>query len=253
MGPGDVVWTDRRWYENTALEDEVSFEGSFRQQYFDAFYVALSSLVGNPVIVPITDIERTFEMLSALLAALILGYIVGEIGTVISSYDRQASLVDERMQIIGEWLRWRHLPRPLAIRVRRYCKHFYTHRTVFDESTILESLSPALHIEVVQQVLKDTLGRLPIVRLLTPSFQQLIFPLLKPRRLGKEQVIFHRGADSDDLLFLIDGEIRVLSWVDDSTPVILVRPSACSYRTGTLHVHQARLLPSTADVCRPLC
>ena len=50
-----------------------------------------------------------------------------------------------------------------------------------------------------------------------------MFPLLKPLSVSKGEVIFERGTPSTDLIFLLDGEVEVLSELDDATPVRRLR------------------------------
>lgn len=225
------------WYATLVQRgerDEASEPRPFGETYFYTFYLALSNLVGNSVIEPTNDSERILFLANSLLSALTMGYIIGDIGALMTSLDRQASLVEEKLDNVGEYLRWRQLPRDLALRVRRYYVHFYTQRAVFDERNILQGLSPALHGEIVQFVLKDSLGRLPIIQRLSPEFQLLIFPMLKPRMLPAKQVVFRKGTTSDELLFLIEGEIKVLSWIDNTTPVMLIHPAERQYWTHFL-------------------
>ena len=60
--------------------------------------------------------------MAALLGALVFGYVVGEIGTLIAHLDRQAGLVEERIDNVKEYLRWRRIPRDLSVRIRESCR-----------------------------------------------------------------------------------------------------------------------------------
>ena len=57
--------------------------------------------------------------------ALVFGYMLSGIGSLISALDRQAALSEEKMEAIKEYMRWRRLPRELTIRMRRYYEYFY--------------------------------------------------------------------------------------------------------------------------------
>ena len=91
-------------------------------------------------------------------------------------------------------------------------------QAVFDENAILNNLSPSLHSELVASICKDTLGKIPLFAKLSPEFQAHIFPLVKPLSFNRGDVIYASGSASDDLLFLIDGSVDMLSEVDGTTP-----------------------------------
>ena len=127
------------------------------------------------------------------------------------------------MSSVKEYLQWRGVPRDLNIRIRRYYEYYYQRQAVFDENAILNGLSPSLHTELVQTICKDTLGRLPLFSKLSPEFQAKIFPMLKPLSVTSGEAIFLKGQTSKDLLFLLDGEVDVLSEHDSKTKVRRIR------------------------------
>ena len=152
------------------------------RQYLYSFYYALTTLVGHSSgIVPASNAERCYDILAKLLSALVFGYVVGEIGTLVAALDRHASLVEERLDSVNEYLRWRRVPKAMARRVRRFFEHFYTRRAAVDESRILGSLDPGLRTELVQILLKESIGRLPITARLSPEFQLAVFPMVSCR------------------------------------------------------------------------
>lgn len=106
-------------------------------------YWALATLstVGYGDITPQNDFERQFTMFCLLVGTCAFAYIVSEIGTVIATFDRQATLIEERMDAIREWIQWRQLPRDLGVRMRRYYEHYWISQSVFDESA---SAPPAI-------------------------------------------------------------------------------------------------------------
>ena len=66
---------------------------------------------------------------------------------------------------------------------------------------------------MTRYVLKDTLGRIPLFQgqWLDPEFQSDLFPLIKPVSYQPGEVILKRGEPSLELLFLLSGEVSVLS------------------------------------------
>lgn len=186
-------------------------------QYLYSVYWALTTLttVGYGDITPTNDLERKFSLFALLTGALVFGFMLSSIGSLVHAIDRQAAITENMMDEVKEYMRWRRLPRDLVLRIRRYYTHYYTHKTAFNEEQILGALTPSLRFEVIEHTLKDTIGQIPLFsRSLSPSFQMEIFPLLKPLSASPKEVIFCKGDVSASLFFLIKGHVEVVSGVD---------------------------------------
>ena len=220
---GEPNWIDS--YDESRASDGKPHD--LKHWYVEALYWTLATLttVGYGDVIPVNDFEREFTIAIMLFGALIFAYIVGEVGSMLQTMDRQSSLVEERMDAVREYLAWRGIPRDTAIRVRRYYEHYYTKRAVFDERSILDNLNPTLHQEVVEYILASTTSQNPVFSKLSASFKLMLFPLLKPQALGHGEVLFEKGAASCDMGFLLDGEITILSEIDNLTPARTLRPN----------------------------
>mmetsp|Transcript_18159 Transcript_18159/g.36614 ORF Transcript_18159/g.36614 Transcript_18159/m.36614 type:complete len:611 (-) Transcript_18159:819-2651(-) len=196
-------------------------------RYFYSFYWALCTLVGSgsPDVVPVTDSERKYDACVALLSALVFGYVIGEISTLLASLDRQAALVEEKMDAVKEYLAWRQVPRDLSIKVRRYYEYYWTQASAFDENDILENLPPLMHNEVVKFVSAETLQKVPIFKRLDPSSHKYILPLLKPLACAPGDIIYKRGQESANLCFLVKGEVVMLAPTDDISVELRLTPT----------------------------
>lgn len=186
-------------------------------QYLYAVYWALTTLttVGYGDITPTNNLERVYSLFALLTGALVFGYMLSSIGSLVAAIDRQAAMSEEKMDEVKEYMRWRKLPRDLVGRLRRYYQYYYSRKTVFDEEAILGDLTPALRFEVVTHALKDTVGRIPLfARYLDPLFQLEVFPLFKPLNAAPKEIIYKKGDLSLALFFLVKGQIEVISGVD---------------------------------------
>ena len=69
---------------------------------------------------------------------------------------------------------------------------------------------------MVKHSLKETIGKIPLfATTLDASFQLDIYPLFKPVFAAPQEVIFAKGDQSFDLLFLLKGVVEVISGVDE--------------------------------------
>jgi len=210
--------------EQTSTWTETYDDGRIAQpgvstsvRYLYAVYWAVTTLttVGYGDLVPTNDAERFYALCAMLCSALVFGYMISNIGSLVASMDRQAALIEEKIDAVKEYVAWRGLPRDLSVRVKKHYSFYYTRRAAFDEVELLEGLSPSLRSEVTRFVLKETLGKLPLFsQQLDPEFQMEVFPLIKPVSYAKNEVVFQRGEPSRDLIFLLTGEVSVVSPLD---------------------------------------
>lgn len=210
--PDGTTWTST--YDDGRLEYA---DAGLSVRYLYSVYWAVTTLttVGYGDLVPTNDAERVYALCAMLISALIFGYMISNIGSLVASMDRQAALVEEKTDAVKEYVAWRGLPRDLSLRVKKHYSFYYTRRAAFDEVELLEGLSPSLRSEVTRFVLKETLGKLPLfAQQLDPEFQMEVFPLIKPVSYAKGEVVFSRGDPSRDLIFLLAGEVSVHSPLD---------------------------------------
>jgi len=202
----------------SVYDDGSAVDAPASTQYLYAMYWALTTLttVGYGDITPTNNVERTYSLFALLTGALVFGYMLSSIGALVEAIDRQAALSQDKIDEIKEYMRWRRLPRDLVMRLRRYYSYYYNVKTAFDEDAILGSLTPALRLEVVKHSLKETIGKIPLfATTLDASFQLDIYPLFKPVFAAPQEVIFAKGDQSFDLLFLLKGVVEVISGVDE--------------------------------------
>ena len=192
-------------------EDGFAVDGPVSQQYLYSFYWALTTLSAqNPI--PPDGPRALLRRCGGLLNRLLFAYIVDQL---LSALDRQAAIVQDKLDAVKEYLYWRKAPSSLAIRIKRYYENYYEKTCVFDERTILGA-HPVVPGELVSSVCEGTLGRHVLFAKLA-SFQVHIFPLMKPLSFDRGDVIFTQGP-STEMLFLLDGTVHLLSDVDGKTP-----------------------------------
>ena len=98
-------------------------------------------------------------------------------------------------------------------------------------------------------MLKETLGKLPLfAQQLDPDFQMEVFPLIKPVSYAKHEVVFQRGEPSRDLIFLLKGEVSVLSPLDNAVTSVITPTEevVLSKTTGKNKPQVRRFAPTRA-------
>lgn len=208
--------------------------------------------VGYGDITPTNDAEKKYALVALLLGALVFGFMLSSIGSLVAALDRQAALSEERMDEVKEYMRWCKMPRDLMLRMNKYYLYYYQRKTIFDEQSILGNLSPGLRFEVIEHRLKDTIGKIPLfASTLDPLFQMEVFPLLTPLSATPKEVVFNKGDASQSLYFLIKGNVEVISGVDGR---VLYRIRAGSFFGESVLTGRRRAATHrAADTCEMLC
>ena len=76
---------------------------------------------------------------------------------------------------------------------------------------LLTGLRPSLTQELVVANCRGTLGRIPLFRKLSIDFLAEVFPLAKPQSFVQGETIFAQGTVANELHFILDGEVELLS------------------------------------------
>ena len=200
------VYGEQSWWLNEYDGGRATTAG-VGVQYLYSVYWALTTLttVGYGDITPCNDYERAYTLVALLIGALVFGYMVSTIGSLIAGMDRQSATVQDRVDAVKEYTTWRKMPRELSARVRAFYSYYYSHVPAFDEPLILEGLTPALRLEVTSFLLKETVGSMPLFQKLSRDFQAEVFPRLKPFAAAVNEVIVKKGDAPDRIYFLLKG------------------------------------------------
>ena len=105
--------TRRRYYVGVTSDEEETWITRFAPDaadpsstvythYLVSFYWALTTLttVGYGDIVPTNNVERMYVAFALLIGALVFGYVVSDIGSMVSTLDRKSVLIEGKMDSI---------------------------------------------------------------------------------------------------------------------------------------------------------
>ena len=101
-----------------AYDEEVATNGPVNIQYLYSVYWALTTLstVGYGDITPTNNIERSYCFFAMLVGAMMFGYMMSTIGSMVTTMDRQAAAFEEKMDKVRRFIsrssRTRHTPGP---------------------------------------------------------------------------------------------------------------------------------------------
>ncbi len=207
---GTPTWTST-YADGVAADPETPLS----IKYLYSFYWALMTLttVGYGDVTPANDVERLFTSAVLLVGGLVFGYMIGNVSGMMAQLSRQEDEVRDRMDAVKDYVAWRNMPPVLARRIKAYFAYYHSTRpATIDERDLLDLLTPGLRKDATRCVLAETIGRLPALQQVLDKDVQLdLFPLLKPCLYSATDVVYHRGDPADELIFLLEGQVSVIS------------------------------------------
>jgi CRP-like cAMP-binding protein len=148
---------------------------------------------------------------SLLIGALVFGYLLSSVGSMMSTLDNRANMVEMKLDMAQEVIRHTNLPSALASRIRSYTEYYYSRQSVYDVQEVLGHLTPALDREVKECMLNSTVNTWPLLRVFEPPFKLDVMSRLRPVMLEVDESVISKGCFSDELFFLRRGEVRALA------------------------------------------
>ena len=211
-GNGDVVTT---WL--TVYNYGSGVDADVWVQYLEAIYWALMTLttVGYGDIFPTNNVERLYTLLVLLVGAIVFGFLLSTLGTLLSNVDPAAVNVEEKLKEVKEYLRWHEVPLDLSLAVNRYVEYYYTRRSAINEQAITGLLTPSLRRELLGHLLGKTVARIPVLssaefQYTTKDFQLKVYQILRPLlREAREEVVAKHARD-ENIYFLSRGVVSGL-------------------------------------------
>ena len=173
-------------------------------RYLFSFYWALTTLttVGYGDITPTNDVERCFALLAFLIGALVFGYMILSVDSMVRNADPNAVKIEKKLDEVKVYLRWHKFPTALALRVRRYYEFYFSRKSAMDEEEIVRNLAPTLRRAAQAHLVHRTVMRIPLFssdrKYSTLDLQLEVYHMLTPLlREAKEVIIesLEKGAD----------------------------------------------------------
>ncbi|KAH8088719.1 voltage-gated potassium channel [Aureococcus anophagefferens] len=103
------------------------------------------------------------------------------------------------------------LPTELRDRIRDYYYQRWKEGSIFDETLILERLSPELCHEIMRYKTRDLVKKVPALRNATTMFMKELVSSLQPSVAPEGDVVVHEGETGESLFFVDAGLAEILA------------------------------------------
>jgi len=190
-------------------------------RYLASFHLVTATVmaVGYGDIFPTNVEERIFSVVTQLIGAIVFGFILSAVTTLIESASPRDIESKCRMNQLKEWLTGRDVPSGLRQRIWSHFTYVGSQKSIFkDEVQILENLPTCLRIRLVQQMRHECIKRL--VHIFPNEDACLITEvvmLLRPSQCSINECIIEAGEPPLDLFFVKTGCIEAV--LDDDDPM----------------------------------
>eukprot|EP00002_Diphylleia_rotans_P024455 TRINITY_DN4830_c0_g1_i2.p1 TRINITY_DN4830_c0_g1~~TRINITY_DN4830_c0_g1_i2.p1 ORF type:complete len:722 (+),score=98.60 TRINITY_DN4830_c0_g1_i2:164-2329(+) len=203
-GLGEDTW---------AYHAGVSNQDIFTQYITSAYWaLVVMTTVGFGDIVPLTNTEKCFTILTMITGVSIYATIFGNMATLIAQMDASATRYREKLDALHEYMTYRSLPQYLRKRILNYYDVIWSRHKGIDENSILNELPSSLRSEIALYLNRELVENVPLFKGTNePGFINSLVVMLKPQvALAGDNIIRH-GEIGREMYFLSRGEVEVVS------------------------------------------
>ncbi|OQR87469.1 tetrameric potassium-selective cyclic nucleotide gated channel [Achlya hypogyna] len=181
------------------------------EMYLTSLYFAFTMMatVGFGDIIPVTINERIYIIFSMVISAGIYAFMIASVSSSVASMNVTRNRYFERLNEVNAYMESRDLPQSLQLRTRRYYRYFLQHKTVYDESRILEDLSTTLREEITDHYIRMTIKNITFFQDVPKGFTAYIAVHLKPLFLPPNTTVIKMGDYASEMFIVARGVLQV--------------------------------------------
>jgi hypothetical protein len=202
-------WLSCGWMALTDLDPKLSSLSNYIKAFYWCSITITSTGYGD--ISGSTDIQRLYCSFVAILGFGVLGFLIGNVASILSKKDPAKSQYIENIDKLTALITYRNLDIELQKRVRDFYTYLWKKRLGFDEGNFLEGLPRNLKKEVALSLKKHVVAQIPLFKDTGKDFIEEIAFNLKPVILLPDDYVFQAGDLGNEMYFIVKGECDVLS------------------------------------------
>ena len=191
------------------IEDDLPGH-SLASKYVASLYWSFTTMttVGYGDIVAGSDAELLYSSVAMLVGVTVFGYIVGSVVSLVARMSETTQRQKERLEEVKNYMNEKGLSASLQRRVKKYYEHYLSQRSAFDESTVLDELTPRLKNEVLLYVNRETVRNIHFFHSLDEDFISQIVQIMKMQFYVPGDHIFREGEFGTEMYFLVRGTVE---------------------------------------------
>lgn len=200
------------WYDNVSMVYVPLRDAPFTDQYVASLYWTITTLstVGYGDIVPIGNAERILAIFIMVLGATVFGYVVANVGTIVSTINQFEARTTDRLTQMSEFMKEKNCSKAVVTEILNHYKHAHKHHSSFDEESILSRLPVRLRIELTYVEQMSILEKIPLFRYIkNTSLKLFLLRSMTSHFAGAERCILKEGDEANQIIFLINGHCSI--------------------------------------------
>jgi len=186
---------------------------NIQETYIAALYwtVTTMSTVGYGDIVPTSSIQRIYAMMVMMLGVSAYTFVIGNVASVLGSLDFARSQLQEKQDRLMRFLRRRHVPEALQLRIADYFTYLIDHEKGYEERQLLSGLPHALYSEISLHLHFDLLKQLPFLQNADERLIRELVERLEASVFPPDTFVFRQGDHGSSMFFISKGSVDITS------------------------------------------
>ena len=180
--------------------------------YIRSLYWTVTTMttIGYGDITPHINYEYVFTTIVMIIGASLYAFIIGNIASLISTLDVQKASYWSKMDSMKLYMRYRGVSADINERVRNYYEYRWTHHRGLEEQKIFSDLPDPLRLEVMMQLTKGLLEKVPLFKYSSENLKNVLILALKAKTFDPDSLIVQSGVTSKEIIFISKGVVEII-------------------------------------------
>ena len=148
-------------------------------------------------------------------------YAISSLSSVLHSLDSQQAKLKEKLVTLDEYDVQYNLATELYMRLRQSIK-FNNRLRLHHNLEFMKDLPQKLQLELSSIIHKQIVSKFPFFQAQSAEFIAHIGPLLRPRKIQKEDYVYREGDGIDEIYFLLQGTVELVIHEYDDVPYVII-------------------------------
>ena len=195
------------WVHAQGLENE-----GFLPRFVTALYWSTVTLTstGYGDVIPVTYLERWYNVVVCLLGALVYATIFGRVTTMFNSMNTMNDLYRKKFTQVNRFMAVYGLPNEMRLRIRRQLKFDWTLTSGINVDDVISELPYSLQVEVRRAILQDSLENMPLMQQIGHEAITALLMFMNVRQCISGTCIIKEGDPATQMFFVKSGRLAVL-------------------------------------------
>ena len=190
-------------------------------QYSWAFFKALGNMIaigfetppmtnnGCEQLTAWCQTEYWLTMFSLYIGTLFYALLISNMSTILMSMGMSHRRYQEMAGQVDEYMRSKKLPPDLRDKVKDYFMLTYGEGKIYDESAIMNNLSPALRTEILRFTSKDLYTKVPLFVHASAGFVRCISCVIRPMVAFEGDIVVQEDTVGTEMFFVSSGVLEI--------------------------------------------